>query len=268
MPSSTITDVKREVGQVPLDQLIIDLAVQRPLDSKKSNAIAEALNLDAIGLICVSRRDSGTYSIIDGQHRVDALRIAGFTTDPVDCEIFDGLTLPDEAAMFRLRNNRSAVQKVDLFRVRVIEGDPTAVAIHHLLAKYGWTVSLGSHRGSFGAIGAIERVWLDDPDGKPCAAERTIDTVTTAWGDDSSSVDRNIIAGVGAMYLRYGFDIEVSDVIERLGKFPGGARALVGRARGLKDLIGGRLSSAVAEIVIEEYNRRRKTRGLPSWRSQ
>lgn len=273
MPSDTTvkpddTGHKREVAQVPLDQLIIDLAVQRPLEKSKSDRIAADLNLNAIGLICVSRRDNGSYSIIDGQHRVDALRTAGFDADPVDCEVFHGLTLADEAAMFRLRNNRTAVQKVDLFRVRVIEGEPVAIAVHHMLAGLGWTVQMGSASGTFAAIDALERVWTADPDGHPPAAERAIYTLTESWGHDVTAADRNIVGGLGALYLRYGFTIEASDVIERLAKFAGGPRALVGRARGLSDLIGGRVSSAVAEIVVEEYNRRRKSRAVRPWRAE
>lgn len=262
------TGNKREVGQVPLNLLFVDLAVQRPLEKVKADKIAAGLNLDAIGLICVSRRDSGGYSIVDGQHRVEALRTVGFGDAAVDCEIFHGLTLADEAAMFRLRNNRSAVQKVDLFRVRVIEGDETAVAIHHMLAGYGWTVQLGSKDGYFAAIDAIERIWRQDPDGHPPSADRTVDTITAAWGIDPSGVDGNIVAGLGAFYLRYRFEVEASDVIDRLAKFPGGARGLVGKARGLRDLLRCRVSSAVAEIVVEEYNRRRKTRAVKPWRSE
>lgn len=259
---------KPEVAQVPIDLLIIDPAVQRPLDKAKSDRMSAELNLDAIGLVCVSGRDDGTYSIIDGQHRVDALRTAGFIADPIDCEIFRGLTLADEAAMFRLRNARTAVQKVDLFRVRVIEGDEIAIGIHHMLAKYGWTVRNGDSDGYFSAVDAIEKVWRRDPDGLPPAADRVIWTVTEAWGHASTSVDKNIVAGLGAFYLRYGFEAEASDAINRLAKFPGAAKGLIGKARGLRDLLRCSMSSAIAEIVVEEYNRRRKTKGLKHWRSE
>lgn len=259
---------KPEVAQVPLNLLIIDPAVQRPLDKKKADKIAAELNLDAIGLICVSRRDSGAYSVIDGQHRAEALRTAGFVTDSVECEIFHGLTLADEAAMFRLRNNRTAVQKVDLFRVRVIEGDAVAVAINDMLARHGWQVGLSSKDGWIGAIEALESVWLADPNGNPPAAERAIVSISAAWGHGAAGVDRSIVAGLGALYVRYGADANSGDIVERLAKMPGGPKHLIGRARGLRDFIGGRMSSAVAEIVVEEYNRRRKTLGLRPWRAE
>jgi hypothetical protein len=258
---------KPEIVGVPLNLLIIDSRVQRPLDQRKADKIAADLNLDAIGLICLSHRDDGAYSIIDGQHRVAGLRIAGFADDAVDCEVFRGLTLADEAAMFRLRNNRSAVQRVDLFRVRVIEGDPDATAVHDLLARHGWTVEINTADGKIAAIAALEHVYSLDKTGDPTAAERTIVTITAAWGHASSGVEAPIIAGLGALYLRYADAVESASVIDRLGRYPGGAKALVGKAKGLRELIGGKVGSAVAEIVVEEYNRRRRTSGLPPWRA-
>lgn len=259
---------KPEVAAVPLNLLVIDPQVQRPLDKRKADKIAADLNLDAIGLICVSHRSNGSYSIIDGQHRVDALRTVGFVHDPVECEIYRGLSLADEAAMFRLRNNRVAVQRVDLFRVRVIEGDKTATAISDMLTRLGWTVRIAKTSGSFAAVFALEKAWMLDPDGNPPAAERAIATVTAAWGHDPSGVDQSIVGGLGALYARYGTEIDSGDVIERLARFAGGPNALIGKARGLRDLIGGKLTSCVAEIVVEEYNRRRKTRALRPWRAE
>lgn len=259
---------KPEVAAIPLNLLIVDPAVQRPLDVKRIDKLAAQLDLDAIGLICVSRRNGDVYSIIDGQHRVAALRAAGFADDTVECEIFSGLSLSEEAAMFRHRNFRSSVQKVDLFRVRVVEGDETAVAIHALLLKYGWKVQNGSHAGYLNAIDAFERVWLKDAEGVPTSAERTIDTITSAWGLDQGGADRSIITGLGSMFLHYRFAMDLSTVIARLKKLDGGPVSLLSRARGLQNVIKGQLSSSLAEIVVEEYNRGKRSLGVTAWRAR
>lgn len=264
---------KPEVREVPLNQLVVDLRVQRPLDTRRANKIAAELNLDAIGLICTSHRDDGTYSIIDGQHRTEALRINGFTGELVQCEVYQGLTLADEAAMFRLRNNTAKPQYLDKFRVRIIEGDPEALAVMDILDRYGWALlnqhATGGHRpeGRFAAVQALERAYAADRDSDPTAAERVIATVTAAWGHESDGVDGRLIDGLGRVYLRYGSAINSTEMISRLRKYPGGPGALVGRARGLKELLGVTGSQAFAELFVELYNRQRKTRALPSWRS-
>lgn len=264
---------KPEVREVPLNQLVVDLRVQRPLDTRRANKIAAEMNLDAIGLICASHRDDDTYSVIDGQHRVEALRINGFTGELVQCEVYQGLSLADEAAMFRLRNNTAKPQYLDKFRVRIIEGDPDALAVMAILKRYGWALLnqhvTGGHKpdGRFAAVQSLERVYVADRDSDPTAAERTIATVTSSWGHEPDGVDGRLIDGLGRVYVRYGAAVNSTEMISRLRKYPGGPGALIGRARGLKDLLGVASSTAFAELFVETYNKQRKTRALPSWRS-
>jgi hypothetical protein len=264
MPEPTErTEHKAELRTVPLSALIVDSRVQRPLDTRRADKMAAELNLDALGLVCASHRDDGTYAIIDGQHRVAALRIAGFVEEPVECEVFSGLTLADEAVMFRLRNNTAKPQYIDRFRVRVIEGDPTAKAIVRTLRRHGWQIALSTSPAHFAAIQAFERIH----DREPVAAEKAIATITRAWGHESNGANGCIVEGIGLIYLRYGDAVSVDDLIDRLSKFPAGAGALLGKARGLRDLIGSTIPKAVAEIVVELYNARRKTKALPPWRA-
>lgn len=261
---------KPEVREVPLNQLSVDLRVQRPLDTRRANKIAAEMNLDAVGLVCVSHRDDGMYSVIDGQHRTEALRINGFTNELVQCEVYQGLTLADEAAMFRLRNNTTKPQYLDKFRVRIIEGDPEALAIMAILDQYDWALvnQPGSDAaGRFAAVQALERAYAADRDSEPTAAERVIATVTSAWGHDADGVDGRLIDGLGRVYVRYGSAVNGTEMISRLRKYPGGPGALIGRARGLRDLLGVTGPNAFAELFVELYNRQRKTRALPSWRS-
>lgn len=260
---------KPEVRQIPLNLLGVDPRVQRSQDARRSNKIAAELNLDAVGLLCVSQRDDGTYWIIDGQHRAEALRVNGFGNDLVACEIYTGLSLADEAAMFRLRNNTAKPQYIDKFRVRLVEGDPDALDVMEILRSRGWLLigQEGNAAGRISAVQSLERIYAVDKTSKPTAAERTIATVTAAWSHDDNGVDGRLIDGLGRVFLRYGSALDSGDIIDRLRKYPGGAGALIGKARGLKDLMGGTLSTAFAEMFVELYNKGRRTRALPPWRS-
>jgi hypothetical protein len=254
---------KPQVEPVALNLLIVDRRVQRPLRPTRAAKIAAEMNLDALGLLAVSHRESGEYAIIDGAHRAEALRILGFTNDDVMCEVYTGLTLAEEAAMFRLRNNSEKVGYLDRFRVRVVEGEPTALAIADLLGRYGWKVENQTYDGVFAAVQRIERIYLLEP----LAAERALSTLTRAWGHEHNAADGRIVEGLGLFYHRYGGAVDIDELTDRLSKFPGGPGKLIGSARGLRDLVGSTVPKAVAEIVVELYNARRKTRGLPSWRS-
>lgn len=251
-----------ELRPLNISALTVDPRVQRALDVRRVRKIADSLNWDAIGVITVSARENGDYAVIDGQHRTAALREAGHGEN-VMCRVFTGLTIAEEAEMFRLLNNTAKPQYIDLFRVRVIEGDPAAVDMARMLKRHGWKVTIGTQTGVFAAVAAFERIYnLDD-----VAAERTIATITRAWGRDAGNADGRLVEGIGLVYVRYGDAVDTDDLINRLARFAGGANALIGKARGLRDLVGSTVPRAVAEIVVEEYNRRRKTKALPPWRT-
>lgn len=254
---------KSKINQLTVDQLRVDPSVQRPLDVKRANKIAAELNPAAIGMVCVSARDDNDYVVIDGQHRVEALRIAGMSDDKIPCEVYTGLSRSEEAAMFRLRNNTKEVTRLDKFRVRLVEGDESALKIMNILHEHDWYLpgQEGPAKGRFLAVAAIERIFNADPDSDPNAAERAIFTVTSAWGHDEDGVNGHIVEGLGKFYLRYP-SAETRDVIRKLSSYDGGPRALYGKAGVLKDSTGS-LTAAIVEMITVLYNKGKTTRKLP-----
>lgn len=243
--------------------LVVDSDVQRALDNRRVEKIATELNHDALGTITVSHRANGSYHIIDGQHRVSAVRLAEGDGVKIMCRVFDGLTIEEEAELFRLLNNTAKPGALDLFRVRVVEGEETATYIHDMLVRHGFRLGLASGGVVFAAVAAAERVYRLKPD----ALEWTLSTVVRAWGHEGASTDGRIVAGLGLVYARYGTAVAPDEMADRLARFPGGPGGVLGKARGLKEMIGGHIGSAVSEIIVETYNRKRKTRALPPWRT-
>jgi hypothetical protein len=77
----------------------------------------------------VAKTNGGGYAILDGQTRWLALGADTGTIHPesdgnVDVEIFDDLTHPEAALLFRLRNQQRPVSPKDRDRIAVVEGDP------------------------------------------------------------------------------------------------------------------------------------------------
>jgi len=255
---------------LPLNILGIDLRVQRSLDTNRATKMSAELDLDAIGVLCVSHRADDTYWIIDGQHRRESLILAGFGADVVECEVFTGLSLAEEAAMFRLRNNTAKVSYLARFKVRLVEGDKDAIAVMDILTRHGWVLpgdkeTLGNR---LAAIQAFERIYTADRTSDPTAAERTLATLTAAWGHTTDAVEACLVEGLGLVYVRYGATVEADDLIRRLSKFGGGPGAFVGNARGIRDLIRVPLTRAAAELIVEIYNKSRRTMALPPWRAR
>jgi len=254
---------KPEIRTLPMSALIVDPNVQRALDRGRAARIAADLDLTAVGVITVSRRENDSYHVIDGQHRVEALRLAGGEGEKVQCRIFEELSVEDEARMFRLLNNTTKLSAVDKFRVRVVEGESIATDITGILNASGWKIATGTAESGFSAVAAADRVYARDQQ----AFVRAVETLTRAWGHEASALDGRILEGVGMVLARYGDAIDGS-LVDRLRRYPGGPGRLIGDALGLKKLINMTVPGAVADVVVELYNARRTTKAVPPWRSR
>lgn len=101
-----LPDHRIEYGiMIPVEAPKTDAQSQRALNKNRAAAIADNLQLSAIGTITLSERD-GTLWVVDGQHRQQALRLAGEKNMP--CEIHYGLTRQQEAVLFLIKNRESA----------------------------------------------------------------------------------------------------------------------------------------------------------------
>lgn len=255
---------KREIKTVPIGQMFVDSHYQRPLRVKRAQEIADNFSWDAFGVPVLSRRDDGGYAEVDCQHRVAAAIIVGHADAAPLCEVFEGLSLAEEAALFRDRNNMEKVPLIDKFRARLVAGEPKALDMMRILDKNGWRLSTGaSSPSTFASIAKFEKVYSADP----LAAERAIAVLTRAWGHDSAGIDGRFVDGMGRVFARYGDQVNIDDLVERLARYPGGPARFLGEARGLQPIIGGTVGRAVGEKIIDVYNVRRRTTALPSLRS-
>lgn len=251
------------IKEVPIVDLAVDPMVQRPLDRNRVRDIANDFRPEALGVVTVSLRETEEMILIDGQHRCEGAKEAGFGSLSITARMLEGLTLAEEAELFRLLNNTRKPQYLELFKVRVVEGDPNAVGIHDMVTELKWTISPGSREGQLSAVAALERAWRRDPE----VARAVLVTVTDAWGHDPAGVVASLIEGLSMVYMRYRNGINKADLADRLARYPGGAGALIGKSRGLRDLYGSHLSQAVAELLVELYNRRRRANAIDPWRS-
>lgn len=211
------------------------------------------------------KRADGKYVVLDGQHRRAAALLVEFN-GKVQCSVREGLTLQEEARLFLDLNNSKMVSPISKFQVRVIQGDPAAVAINRVLESMGWEVSSSNSDGRFRSVAAIERVY----DGVGLAdrgqiewVEQVMLTITTAWGGDSKGPQSPIITGIGMMIARYGDAVDFDKLAAEMSKHTPGQ--LIGRARGLREAQGGTTAAAMAKVLVGLHNTRRRKNPLPDW---
>jgi hypothetical protein len=266
-----MTHPSPEIRLIPADRLIVDTTVQRDYtDRGRVDEIAAKFNPDALGVLIVSDRGNGTIHIIDGAHR-RAAAIAAIGEDAkLECKVYYELSRAEEAAMFRALNFSRTVSALDKFRVRVVEGDHTAVALLRVLTRNGWKTQLARTSASFNAVVSLEEVYKGGRKGEEenlGAVETLISLLTSAYGHDPDGMRREIISGVGALLLRHGGRVDLQKLTTELSAYSGGPLALLGAARGLQKHRKGKVSDSMAEVVTNLVNKGRRGSGrLPDWR--
>lgn len=247
--------VERKVGD-----LWVDPNVQRSLKKARVGKMADAFKPDALGVLTTSFRSPKRIHVIDGQHRYRAAEAAAYTGVIPTME-YHGLTIPEEAALFRLLNTTEKVSRIDQFLIACVEQDPAAVRLAGFLNDHGWSVGVSAIESRLSAIASLERVYALNPE----AADGTLAVLTLAYGHRPAAVQGALVEGVGRMLARYGRDVDLGDLAKRLASVPGGPDGLVGNARGQMFTRSGNLSTQVARVITNLYNQRRRTTALPEW---
>ena len=116
-PKATTGKVERaaRLKWIPLNQMKVNPLAQRDLNQARVDHLAASFDLEQIGVPTVSSRE-GSYWIIDGQHRMEALRSCGFHDEAVQCWVYEGLTSEMEAELFLKLNNTLPVTSMPKFR--------------------------------------------------------------------------------------------------------------------------------------------------------
>jgi len=247
--------VERKIGD-----LWVDPNVQRSLKKARVAKMAANLQPDALGVLTTSLRSPKRIHVIDGQHRYRAAEAAAFT-GVIQTMEYRGLTIPEEAALFRLLNTTEKVSRIDQFLIACVEQDENAMRLSTFLADHGWAVGGSATEARLSAIGSLERVYALAPE----AADATLAVLTKAYGHRPAAVQGSLIEGLGRMLARYGRDVDLDDLTKRLAGVPGGPDGLVGNARGQQLTRTGNLSTQLARVITNLYNQRRRTTALPEW---
>lgn len=256
---TTHTERVSRLQWVPIAEMRVSPLAQREYRPAKAERMAAAFDLEAIGYPVVSVRD-GHFYIVDGQHRIGALKLIGYGDQNVECEVYAGLDEAGEARLFRRRNDRTAIRPFDLFKVRITGQDPAACAIDKIVRKEGLRVGQSQEDGTIAAVTALEKVYDKGPD----VLCRSLRIIRDSFG--GRALKGEVIEGVGLVCHKYNGDLDDQSAIDRLGRLNGGVNGLLHNASLLHKQTGRPRADCVAGAVVEVVNRGRGGKNrLPSW---
>ena len=123
---------KQGVSFVAIDDLKTDYSYQRALDEKRVKKIAQDFKPEISGVITVSRRKDGSMYVVDGNHRISAMKAIG--RKYTEAKIIDGLSQTEEAELFGLLNTSQKKPTFnEVLNASISSGNKEAVAYKELL---------------------------------------------------------------------------------------------------------------------------------------
>lgn len=237
--------------------LHVNSRTQRELRPGWAAQIAAEFDPDRFLPPLVSKRD-GKYYVIDGQHRVFALKLMGWDDQEIQCWVYEGLSEADEADLFLWHNNTKAVRSFDKFQIGVAAERPDETDIDRIVRSQGLKVAQGQ-AGGVSATGALRKVYAHGPN----VLARTLRIIRDSYGDDG--MKGHVIEGLGLLAARHNGELNDDDAIRKLANARGGLGALNTKANTLRKQLGRPIPHCVAAAATEIINTGRGGKKLPSW---
>lgn len=247
---------------IRLGNMAIPPHAQRELKPAKVDAILADFDLDVFGVVTVSER-RGVYYIIDGQHRVEAIKRwegDGWQDLRIECRVYRGLTESEEANKFDRLNDSMPVSVFDKFRIRVNAGRDVETSIKKLVEREGLKISKDNVAGAIGAVGTLRRVYIR---ANEKALSKTLRIIRDGFGD--AGFEASVIDGIGHMCQRYDGLIDEGVAAKQLGNMRGGVKGLLNKATLIHEKLGGLRAHCVAAAAVEVINAGKGGKKLPSW---
>lgn len=240
---------------VKLGDLRVSERAQRGYDDEQAARMAANLDLAALGYPVVSRRDGACW-LVDGQHRVAALRICGWGPEQrLECEVYEGLTEEEEAELFLKRDQRRAISAYDKYRIAVVAGRPVETRIDEVVTSVGLTVSRQRGPDHVLAVDALRRVYA--------LGEEVLVNVLVTLRETFGEYTANNLVGLSLVFNRYQGRLDVDQLRDKLLHLRGGASRLDQKARQLHAQTGVLITYCVAAAIVDVYNGRPGKRVTP-----
>lgn len=264
-PLTVSKKIKRQahIRTVKLGEIRVSPSAQRDLNQARVAKILDAIDMERIGTLTVSYRDS-FYWLIDGQHRYNALKDyfgEGFEEWEVEAWCYYDLTEEQEAEKFLQHNDVLAVSAFDKFRIGVEAKRPLESDVDRIVRSLGLKVTRGKGHGSVSAVSALLSTYKKYG---PRGLVRSLHVIRDAFGDQG--FESVIVSGVALFLGRYDGRIDDERLIKKLNATMGGVKGVQNRSVVTRDRTGKTVPECIAAVITEIYNAGlRGTASLGSW---
>ena len=236
-------------------ELKVDPEVQRGFHPQHAEKLKAIWDPKYVGTLIVSRRTNGDLYLIDGQHRC----VVALQLDPtaiMDCEVYEGLTVVEEALMFlHFNRNRKPPSAFDHYKIGLKARLPIELRMKAETSALGLEISPHKGNRQIAAVAACRRIvgWDVHETG---LLQDTLVFAEQAFGAHPETWDANLIQAIARVVIKNRAKIDYGRLVDKLRtKHPDEWQAL-----GMLGVKGGggsvNRSIAMARLIKFEYDKR------------
>ncbi len=245
---------------VPIPLMRVSVIAQREkVSPSRVDHIASNFDPEQLAALTVNGRDD-VYYLLDGMHRVEALKAVGWGDQQIQCWTYKELTDAEMSEVFLKLNNVLPVNAFDQFRIGVHAGRPVECDIGRVVRAQGLRVSRDKGDGAVRAVGTLRKIYTRADAG---TLGRSLRIASTAYGD--AGLEAPVIDGLALLCQRYNGQLDDSHAVIKLTNARGGVTALLHLAHRYRLDTGHQKSHCVAAAAVDVINSGRTGRKLPSW---
>lgn len=249
-----------EEREISTGVLISGLPYQRPVEERDVEYLTRTWDKWIMEPVVVSYRD-GKFYLVDGQHRVSALRRMNDGKDTmIRCKLYRGLTYEGEAALcVKLDRSRKKLNAAQTTNALVQSGtDETVTEVNRLLEANSFTWALDKRIPGDYEITASTTVVRAYKLLGASAFGRMLGLMARAWLGAPSSLKAGFISGMALFYKTYETELDDSATVRRLSMID--PEEVL--RRGKTDFSTNRPALRYARVLWKKYNSQRGGRKL------
>lgn len=244
---------------LPTNILFID-TYQRNVRENLVKKIAKNIDVVKLGCIVVSLRKNGSYAVVDGQHRLQAMRLAGY--EKALCIVFKDIKKPEEAKKFiGFNKDRASMTATQIFWAEIESEDPRALLILRIAESEGFEITRGvfgksGHNTSdtiISAVGSLKTIYIRTGE---IGLQRTMYFVSKVWKDDSKRVQGSIMLGISIFLAKHAKNpkFSIKRAIEKINDVS--IATVLKRSVNVREIYNMGTGDAVSVVLTEIYNTR------------
>lgn len=253
-PINMDTGPQPRLDWVPISKIRVDDAYQRQLKKSRVAQILRDFNWAHFQPVMLAEHEDGTFTVFDGQHRVEAARQHPNVKDvPAAIVAFDE-SFQEAGAFLGVNVNRSAITTVDRYYAGIEAGDAAMMAVCSVLEEAGCeVVEAGKYvpapnkTAAIAAIARAIRLYGDWAVTEACL------TIRQAWPKDVRGLNGSLIIALARLYKNNRKMIDRQRMAEKL--VAKNRPLLTADADALRKIGGGDPVTNLSKVLVEVYNR-------------